>query len=136
MDIFEYATRNKVRFPSPVGELTVEQVWDLPLVATNNKPNLDNVARNINNELKAITEDSFVGTYTDPRVPRLEIALGVVKHIISCKQGEAKARDEANAKAQRKALIMCLLEEKEKVELSSKSREELLQELQELQELQ
>ena len=31
MNIFEYAARSKIRFQSTKGELTVEQLWDVPL---------------------------------------------------------------------------------------------------------
>ena len=34
MNIFEYATRAKLRFASSRGDLTVEQLWDVPLRST------------------------------------------------------------------------------------------------------
>jgi len=47
MNIFERAARAKVRFSSAVGELTTEQLFDLPLTATGNRLSLDAVARDI-----------------------------------------------------------------------------------------
>ena len=128
MDIFEYATRNKLRYPSTVGELTTEQLWDLPLTSKT-KPNLDNIARAINTELIAITEQSFVNTSSDPRKPLLTNALEVVKYIIAFKQDEAKARAETNAKAERKAQLLEALADREKADLTSKTKEQLLEEL-------
>jgi hypothetical protein len=34
MNIFEQATRAKIRFSTPVGMLSVEDLWDLPLTST------------------------------------------------------------------------------------------------------
>lgn len=44
-DIFEIASRRKYRFPSAIGELTVEQLWDLPLTDPKRGATLDNVAK-------------------------------------------------------------------------------------------
>lgn len=132
MNIFEYATLNKVRYPSPVGELTTEQLWDLPLLAKPikggpEKADLDKVARAINNELKSFTEESFVKTSSNPRVPLLTNALAVVKHIIEYKQALEVAAAERSAKAGQRALLLEAYEAKQRDELvGGKSSEELL----------
>jgi len=54
MNLFEIATRNKFRFASVKGELNVEQLWELKLTERNSF-DLDNVARAVADELKAIT---------------------------------------------------------------------------------
>lgn len=132
MNIFEYATLHKVRYPSPVGELTTEQLWDLPLLAKltkggPEKADLDKVAKAINNELKSITEESFVKTSSNPRVPVLTNALAVVKHIIEYKQALELAAAERSAKAEKRALLLEAYEAKQRDELvNGKSSEELL----------
>lgn len=132
MDKFEYAALHKLRYPSCVGELTTEQLYDLPLIAKvvkghPEKPDLDKVAKAINNELKSITEESFVKTSSNPRVPLLTNALAVVKHIIEYKQEQDVAKAERNAKAEKRALLLEAYEAKQKDELvSGKSSEELL----------
>ncbi len=132
MNIFEYATLHKVRYPSPVGELTTEQLWDLPLLSkpikgSTERPDLDKVAKAINNELKSITEESFVKTSSNPRVPLLTNALAVVKHIIEYKQALEVAAAERSAKAEKRAVLMQAYEAQQKEELvKGKSSEELL----------
>lgn len=49
MDIFVQATRMKLRFSTPAGLMTVEDLWDLPL--QKGKVNLDALAVGISNEM-------------------------------------------------------------------------------------
>ena len=60
MDIFEKAAREKLRFDSPIGDLTTEQLWDLPLTSANiQRPSLDFMARAVSRELRDFGEESF-----------------------------------------------------------------------------
>lgn len=136
MDIFEAASRKKLRFASPKGELTTEQLWDLPLLggAVNRGLNtdLDTVARAVNLNLKAVSEDSFVTVSTNPMKATYELQLAVVKHIIAAKQAEAeKAKDRA-AKAEKRRKLLDVLAMKEEQEIGAKSKEDILKELAEL----
>jgi hypothetical protein len=75
MNIFEYATRNRLRFASVRGELTVEQLWnDVPLRSRDDF-NLNVVAKSANKALKDISEESFVETARTPEHTRREMAL-------------------------------------------------------------
>ena len=48
MNIFEMATRKKIRFNSPQGDLSTEDLWDLPLSSkVNGKANLDDIAKDL-----------------------------------------------------------------------------------------
>lgn len=128
---FESASRSKLRFPSPVGELTTEQLWDLPLLSARGMC-LDNIARAVNANLKAVTEDSFVSTKPDPRKAVFELQLEIVKHIIAVKQDEAaKAKDRA-ARAEQRRKLLDALAVKEEQEIGAKSKEDILKELAEL----
>lgn len=133
IDIFEYAARNKLRFPSPVGQLTAEQLWDLPLTTTKDgRGSLDGTARAISAELRSITEDSFVEVRPNPNKAPLETALEVVKHVIATKQAEAKAEQDKKDRAQKREKLLEALADRENEEIKSKSKEELLAELQAL----
>jgi len=131
-NIYKYAVFHKVRFPSCVGELTVEQVCDLPLTAPDVKgrperPDLDKVAKAIDSELESITKKSFVSTSSNPRVGVLTVALEVVKDIIAHKQAEAKAKADKADKAELRATLLEAYQTKRQAELvSGKSSEELL----------
>lgn len=136
MDKFELASRNKLRFPSPVGELTTEQLWDLPLLAPSlqraRAGDLDTVARTINANLKAVTEESFVSVKPNPAKAAYELQLEIVKHIIAVKQEEAaKAKDRAE-KAEKRRKLLDALAQKEEQELGAKSKDEILKELADL----
>jgi hypothetical protein len=122
--IFEQASRGKVRFPSDRGDLTVEQLWDLPLQAKNGF-DLDSVAKDVNCQLKAVTEESFVNIGTNPAKPALELKLDIVKHIIATRIAENEA---ARTKAERlteKRRLVELLGDKNDEELKGLSKEEL-----------
>lgn len=123
-NMFEYATRAKLRFPSIKGELTVEQLWDLPLQAKT-AFDLDNTARAVNAELKSVTEDSFVATKPNPAKADLEIKLELVKHIISVRMAENEAARNALARKAEKEKLMGLLEKKQDAALESLSTEEI-----------
>lgn len=131
-DMYKYCVFHKVRFPSCVGELTVEQVCDLPLKAPDVKgrperADLDKVAKAVSSELKSITEESFVTTSSNPRVEPLTVALEVVKDIIAHKQAEEKAKAEKAANAELKATLLEAYQAKKQEELvTGKSSEELL----------
>ena len=124
INIFEYATRNKLRFGSVKGELSVENLWDVPL-RSRDEFNLDIIAKGANKTLKALTEESFVSTERTASHDRAEITLEVIKHVISVKlaEEEAMAKRAAN-KAEREKLLE-ILAEKQAGRLSDLSEKEL-----------
>lgn len=122
-NLFEVATRRKYRFASNKGELTTEQLWELPLKAQNGF-DLDSVARAIFKELKAADEESFVEVSKDTGQDILEQKLELVKHIIAVKQDEQKkAANRAAMAAERKRLLE-VLAQREDEELKGLSKEE------------
>jgi len=60
MSLFETASKNKLRFSSIKGNLTTEDLWDLPLTSKSGRICLDNIAKQLYKELKDSTEESFV----------------------------------------------------------------------------
>jgi hypothetical protein len=123
-DLFITASRRKFRFASERGDLTVEQLWDMPLTARTGF-DLNNVARGVNNELKGLAEESFVETSTNPRRKTLEQMLEIVKTVIATKQAEAKAATETAAKSALRAKLAETIERKKDEKLGSASIEEL-----------
>ncbi|MFW9602789.1 MAG: hypothetical protein ACMV1B_10780, partial [Prevotella sp.] len=61
MNLFEIATREKFRFASIKGELSVEQLWDVSLTSKTGF-DLDTIARTVNQESKETDTESFVQT--------------------------------------------------------------------------
>lgn len=128
MNIFEQATRRAIRFESAKGDLSVEQLWDLPL-QSRNQFDLDTVAKTVNRQLNAVTEESFVSVRENPAKETLSLKLELVKHIISVKLQEAEeARNRAN-KASEKEKLLRLLDEKQNEALRSLTPEEIQERL-------
>lgn len=123
MDIFEVAARNKFRFPSNRGELTVENLFDLPLQSKSGF-DLDSVAKAINSELKQTAEESFVET-ASPLNTELAQKLDIVVYVIKAKQS---ANAERLAAVNRKAEIeklQNLLSRKEDAAIEALSADEI-----------
>jgi len=123
-NIFEYATRNNLRFASTRGELSTETLWGVPL-RSGDGFNLDAIARAASKALKDATEESFVSTTRTPAHTRLEMTLEVVKRVIEVKlTDEAAAKKRADNKVEKEKLLK-ILAEKQDGKLSDLSEKEL-----------
>jgi hypothetical protein len=123
---FEYATRNKLRFASVRGDLTVENLWDVPLRTTGSGDgfNLNAIAKTVSASLKE-TEENFVEDKKTTTRVRLEVALDIVKYIIATKlNDEALAKRRVEAKAEKEKLLE-ILAEKQAGKLSALSESEI-----------
>lgn len=132
MNIFEYATRTKMRFETPrqAAVINVEDLWDLPL--TSSKPNgisLDGVARIIAGKLNEHEKmQSFVAPNSnDTAVNDLKIALEIVKHVINVRKEENEAKRAAEEKERQRRRIKELIAQKQDESLASKNVDELLE---------
>ena len=124
INIFEFASRNKIRFSSPRGELTVEQLWDVPLRARDDF-NLNTIAKSANKALKEISEESFVETTKTVEHTRREAAMETVKYVIDTKIAEEKAAATRAERRQEKEKLLSILAEKQAGKLSELSEKEL-----------
>lgn len=131
VNLFLLASRKKFRFPSDRGDLTVEQLWDIPLTSRSGF-SVNNIAIAVNNELKSLEEESFVETSQNPRRDDLRAMLDILKAIIAIRQEEAKKRSEAAERASMRAQIQEAIEAKKREGLASSSLEELQSKLAEL----
>lgn len=122
---FEKAIRNKFRFPSAKGELSVEQLWDLPLLVKTQGIDLNSVAVALNNELKTLGEESFVETGSNPKRTLVADKLDIVKYIIGVKQREKDAAEKRLQTNQQIADLENLLHSKKKDALQNLSEAEI-----------
>jgi hypothetical protein len=125
MIMFEKASRLKLRFPTPQGNATAEDLWDLPLTR------LNSLAKNLNKQLKSAEEEDFLEEASSVDTVT-KLSFDIVLHIIKTKQGENKARNEAAAKAQKKQELLELLDAKEKDAMKDLSADEIRQKIAEL----
>ena len=131
-DLFIQATRKAFRYPSIRGDITTEQLWDMPLLSKGNGFDLDTVARSLYNTVKELSEGSFVETRANPRQAEAEAKLELVKFVIATKQAEAKAAGLRLERADQRRKILDALAARENDELTKANREELLAKLAEL----
>jgi hypothetical protein len=122
--MFEKATRTKVRFETSKGNITIEDLWDLPLVSKTNASSLDDIAKSLNKKLKEGEEESFV-TKASAANEALRMKFNLVKHVIDVKIAEQIARHDANEKREKKEKVLSILAQKKEEQLGSKSIEEL-----------
>lgn len=122
--MFEYTTRNKVRFPFK-GLISVEDLWDLTLT------NLDSIYKTLNKQVKQSEEESLLNTKTTVD-NELDIQIAIVKHIVAVKLAEQEAREKASAKKAQKQKIMAIIASKQDEALLNSSVEDLQKMLDEL----
>lgn len=132
--MFEKASREKFRFPSNQGVLTVEDLWDLPLQTTQpNKTSLDKIARFLDHALKASEETrSFVDDTRPPEDSVTRTMFDIVLHIIKAKKAENEAARLVAEKKAKKQQILEILARKKDEQLASSSVEDLEKALAEL----
>ena len=124
MNIFEFATRNKVRFPFK-GMISVEDLWDLSLT------NLDSIYKTLNKQVKQSEEESLLNTRAKVDT-ELDVQIEIVKHIVSVKLEEKENAEKAYAKKVQKQKIMSIIATKEDEALQNSSVEDLKRMLDEL----
>lgn len=123
-DIFKQATKLKLRFSSVRGDLTVEDLWDLPLTSKSNL-SLDGVGKPIQKALRESDEDSLVAVPTTSKNELNSLRLAIIKEIISVKQEENLTKQNQAAIESQKALLKQALASKKVDEINSLSVEEI-----------
>ncbi len=123
--MFEYATRNKLRF-NYHGMLTVEDLWDLSMES------LNEVYRNLNKRLKEESEESLLDEKVNPDKELITVSIDIVKHIASVKLEKQDAQRMAAERSIQKQKILKIMAKKQDSELQEKSLDELSQMLDKL----
>ena len=115
--MFENASRKKFRFSSKRGELSVEDLWTLPLIE------LNEIAKGLYHELSQ-EEVTFLKPATKNNQETAQ-KFDLVKYIIGTRMKEMDEASQEAAIAQQRQQIMGLIAQKEMEALASKSVEEL-----------
>lgn len=123
-NIFEYATRYGLRFPYK-GSQSVEDLWDLPVTE------LDKIYKTLNKQIKQSEEESLLNTKSNVDT-ELEVQIAIVKHIVSVKLSEQKAREKAAESKAKKQKIMSIMAAKQDEALQNSSIDDLQKMLDEL----
>ena len=122
-DLFEKATKKKVRFTTTRGVVSVEDLWDMPLTHQSGF-SLDDLAKHYNRQLKNVEEESFVEEKTVGNT-LLELKFDIVKHIIKAKIKTKNTAEKAAETKATKQKLMGILATKKDEELMSSSVEDI-----------
>lgn len=117
-DVFMNATRKKYRFSTAKGNLTTEQLWDLPLES------LDEIWQKINATIEDASRTSLLSVRSNKNVELTEKA-EVVKAIVEYKLAAAEKADKARQTKAEKERILNIIAAKQEQELASMSIDEL-----------
>lgn len=123
-NIFEKASRLGLRFKSEVGDLTVENLWNLPLSSPKQNTDIQRVARIVKRELDDVEYD-ITGLQTNVQSEN-NLRLEILEHIVSVRQSEIKQREISIANSQKLAKLDEIIASKADNELTQKSIEELM----------
>ena len=116
-NIFEYAARNKLRFPYK-GTISTEDLWDLPVTE------LDKVYKTLNKKNKTNEEESLLSASSVDM--NTLISIDIIKYIVNYKLKKKEENEQAKKRAEDRQLIMDIVEKKRKQSLEDKTEEELL----------
>lgn len=118
MNIFEQASRLKLRFQTTKGFLSVEDLWELSLTS------LDIVAKAVNKKIKDESEESFILVRSKASI-ELVLSLDILKHIIGVKLQEVDEKKNRVEKAAQLSLLKELQTNKKLQELQSLTSQQI-----------
>lgn len=117
MNIFEFAIRNKLRFPFK-GLISVEDLWDLSV------RELDSIFKTLNAQVKKSQEESLLDTKSKEDEV-LSVQIEIVKYIVEVKLAEAEAIKQSRELKEKKQKIMEIISAKQDEALHNMSVENL-----------
>ncbi len=129
MDLFKIATKEQMVWASEKGNLTVNDLWKLPLTSLRGV-SLDSLAKAEYARIKD-SEVSFVNPKKAEDI-QTQIRLDILKAIIADRQEENALKDQRRGNQERAAQIKEILAQKKVDSLNSMSEEALLAELKKL----
>ena len=123
--MFEKASRIGLRYETPQGLLTVEDLWKLPLTSSRpGRANLDDIAINLFRQLKESDNESFVKKIAT-KSDTTQLAFDIVNHIIDVRMAEDEAAAVQRANKEKKRRILEIIAQKEDAQLFDASLDEL-----------
>ena len=126
-NLFLFAAKKKLRWATAKGELSVEQLFEVPLRPKpgDNGVNLDAIAKASKRALADLSEESFVETKRTPAHALAEARLEIAKTVIALRLDDEKKAEARAANRAEAARITEILAEKKDEKLSQKTEAEL-----------
>lgn len=116
-NMFELATRSKMRFPFK-GNVSVEDLWDLSV------ENLDSVFKALNSQVKKAREESLLSTKSEAD-QLIDVQIEIVKYIVTVKLEEYNKRKKARDQRELRQKLLAIKAEKQDASLKGKTEAEL-----------
>ena len=123
-----YALQNKLRFETPRGQITTEQLFDLPLTS-NNGISLDSVSETVLNEQAKAPRKSLVVATNSANNIIANIKIAILEVAITTRQAKLDAKALAQHNITRIAKLKEALLVKDEKALGKLSRKEMQAEL-------
>src|SRR5574343_985382 len=112
--MFEQASRLKIRYATDRGNITTEDLWDIPLTSKNGL-SLDNIAKGLYRELREADEVSFVDSNKTNYL--IQLKFDIVKHIIDVNIAENVKAKDALMNKEKKDKLAYIIQQKENEDL-------------------
>jgi len=122
--MFQEASRIKLRFATTVGNISVEDLWDLKLSS------LDGLAQCLHKQIKDETVSFIKEVKEEDTIPKLKF--DIVKQVIDVRLEEIDAAKNAALIKEKKQHILRIIADKESESLQETSLDELKKMLEEL----
>ena len=123
MDMYKKASKMKLRFETNKGQLTAEDLWDIPLTSARGV-SLDGIAKAVNRNLKNSEEESFVAAASKASA-ELQLKLEILKDVIATKITENSAAKSVVLNKAKKEQILGIIAKKQDEGLESMSEDDL-----------
>ena len=123
MNLFKEALAQKLRFKTIRGNISTEELWDIPLTSKNGF-SLNDIAKDIYLELKQEVEIDFVGGTTSENSEG-NLKLEIVKEIIKDKKEIIERKEQEASSKTHNQFIDSLIAEKQNESMKAMSIEEL-----------
>ena len=128
MNIFEQATRMKLRFQTTLGLLSVEELWGLELGT------LDHLYRELDEEHEKYSRKTLAKDKENSEKEELELKISLIKHIYKVKEEDIERRAEKAKNVRLRNRLLELKFDKQDEKYKEMTEEELDKELEKLDE--
>lgn len=116
VNMFELASRQRLRFTAPNGSIGTEDLWDVPMTT------LDTIAKTLRRELRD-NEESFVKPTA--KNTKAELAFEIVKYVIEVRMAEDARKKTLKENTAKRQHLLEILERKQNASLETMSAEDL-----------
>jgi hypothetical protein len=121
--MFEQATRLQLRYEYTKGQITIEDLWVIPLAA------LDRIAVTLAKQLRETAESVSFVTPATTNDTVLQLKFDIAKYIIGVRVQERDAAKASKERSEKKQKLLEIVARKQDAALENKTLDELMAEI-------